>query len=202
MEGGNAYLVMEHLTGTNLETRVETAGTLTLEEAEQVAHDLSDALDEVHAQGILHLDIKPSNVMLTASGRAILVDFGEAQDYVNEDPRDTIECFTREFAALEPFKVRTPKNRYLPSEPRIPYGPAIGPFTDVYGMAATLFFGLIGSPPPMVPEREGNPHANTPVFPVGMRGNVCRIVLDALSLNGSDRPGNVTGFRQRLESGQ
>lgn len=91
---------MEHLTDTTLETRVEAVRTLTLEEAEQVAQVLSDALGEVHAQGFLHLDIKPSNVMLTASGRAVPVDFGEAKDCVNEDPRDTIECFPWEFAAL------------------------------------------------------------------------------------------------------
>ena len=78
-ESGNTYLVMEHLTDTTLETRVEAVRTLTLEEAEQVAV-LSDALGEVHAQGFLHLDIKPSNVMLTASGRAVPVDFGEAKD--------------------------------------------------------------------------------------------------------------------------
>lgn len=201
-ESDNAYLVMEHLTGTNLEARVETVGTLTPAEAEQVAHDLSDALGEVHAQEFLHLDIKPSNIMLTASGRAVLVDFGEAQDYVNEDPRDTIECFTREFAALELFKVRTPKNGYLPSEPRIPYGPAIGPFTDLYGMAATLFFGLTGSPPPMPPARAWNPHAHNPGFPAGIHGNLCLTILDALALHGPDRPGNVVEFRQRMAWGR
>lgn len=201
MENGHAYLVMEHLTGTNLEARVETMGTLTLAEAEQVARDLSDALGEVHAQGLLHLNIKPSNVMVTASGRAVLVDFGEAQDYVNEDPRDTIECFTREFAAGELFKVRTAKNGYLPGEPRTPYGPAIGPFTDLYGLAATLFCGLTGHPPSMAPERERNPHVNHLVFPVGMDGNLCFAILEALALHGPDRLGDVREFRLRMETG-
>ena len=201
MENGNAYLVMEHLTGTNLETRVETVGTLTLVETEQVARDLSDALGEVHAQGLLHLDIKPSNIMVTASGRAVLVDFGEAQDYLNEDPRDTVECFTREFVAAELFKVRTAKNGYRPDEPRTPYGPAIGPFTDLYGLAATLFYGLTGAPPPMAPERECNPHVNHPVFPVGMDGNLCFAILEALALHGLDRLGDVREFRLRMEKG-
>ena len=201
MEDGNAHLVMEHLTGTNLETRVETAGTLTLAETEQVARDLSDALGEVHAQGLLHLDIKPSNVMVTASGRAVLVDFGEAQDYVNEDPRDTVECFTREFAALELFKVRTAKNGCLPGEPRTPYGPAIGPFTDLYGLGATLFYGLTGHPPPMGPARERNPQAHNPAFPIGWHGGLCRAILDVLLLHGPDRPGTVGEFRRRMEGG-
>ena len=97
------------------------------------------------------------------------VDFGEAQDCVNEDPRDTIECFPREFAAAELFKVKTVKNGYLPGEPRIPYGPAIGPFTDLYGLAATLFYGLTGHPPPMAPERERKPPA-TRHFPAACMG--------------------------------
>ena len=186
MENGNAYLVMEHLTGTNLETRVETVGTLTLAETEQVARDLSDALGEVHAQGLLHLDIKPSNIMATASGRAVLVDFGEAQDYINEDPRDTVECFTREFAAVELFQVRAAKNGYAPSAARTPYGPAIGPFTDLYGLAAR---------PRWLPNAHAPPHVNHPVFPVGMDGNLCFAIPEALALHGPDRLGDVDAFR-------
>ncbi|MDE0673081.1 MAG: protein kinase [Caldilineaceae bacterium] len=68
MENGCAYLVMEYLTGTDLEARVETIAPLAFSEAEQVARDLCDALGEIHAQGFLHLGIKPSKVMLTASG--------------------------------------------------------------------------------------------------------------------------------------
>ena len=161
MENGSAYLVMEHLTGTNLETRVETIGTLTLDESEQVARDLSDALSEVHAQGLLHLDIKPSNIMATASGRAVLVDFGEAQDYINEDPRDTVECFTREFAAVELFQVRAAKNGYVPSAARTPYGPAIGPFTDLYGLAAR---------PRWLPNAHAPPMSTTRCFPLAWTG--------------------------------
>ena len=131
-----------------------------------------------------------------------MVDFGEAQDYINEDPRDTIECFSREFAALELFKVRTAKNGYPPGAPRAPYGPAIGPFTDLYGLGATLIYGLTGNLPSLASERERNPHANTPEFPVGIHGNLCLAILDALALHGADRPGHVFELRRRMEYGR
>ena len=73
---GFDYLVMEHLDGESLETRL-TRGPLELDEALDRAIEVADALDFAHRAGIVHRDLKPANVMLTRSG-AKLLDFGIA----------------------------------------------------------------------------------------------------------------------------
>src|SRR5262245_5935005 len=70
------YLVMEHLDGETLETRL-TRGPLELDQALDIAIAIADALDFAHHAGIIHRDLKPANVMLTRAG-AKLLDFGIA----------------------------------------------------------------------------------------------------------------------------
>ena len=71
------FLVMEYLEGETLAQRIER-GALPLDEALKVAIQIADALDKAHGQGVTHRDLKPGNVMLTASG-AKLLDFGLAK---------------------------------------------------------------------------------------------------------------------------
>jgi eukaryotic-like serine/threonine-protein kinase len=74
---GTNYLVMELLDGKTLAERLEK-GPLPLDEALRIAIEIADALDKAHRQGVIHRDVKPSNVMLTKSG-AKLLDFGLAK---------------------------------------------------------------------------------------------------------------------------
>ena len=79
---GGVYVVMERLTGETLESRIERAGPLPLAEALAVVRELLDALAEAHAAGLVHRDVKPSNVMLVphTSGAGVkLLDFGLVQ---------------------------------------------------------------------------------------------------------------------------
>jgi hypothetical protein len=74
---GEPVLVLEHLAGGSLAMRLAD-GPLPAREAVAIALDLLDALEAAHAHGLVHRDVKPSNVLLDGAGRAKLGDFGAA----------------------------------------------------------------------------------------------------------------------------
>src|SRR5689334_12304882 len=84
---GSYYMVMEYLDGQNLDDYLMTAGPMPISEAVQVLQDIANALDHAHAQGLVHRDVKPSNIMLQKvstpgtdrSFHAVLTDFGIAK---------------------------------------------------------------------------------------------------------------------------
>ena len=76
-QDGTSFIVMEHLEGETLSTRLDK-GALTLDEALRFAIEMADALSTAHRAGIVHRDLKPGNVMLTKTG-AKLLDFGLAK---------------------------------------------------------------------------------------------------------------------------
>jgi serine/threonine protein kinase len=76
-EGDVEYLVMEHLEGETLSSRLQR-GPLSLEQTLEYSMQIADALDKAHRKGVTHRDLKPGNIMLTASG-AKLLDFGLAK---------------------------------------------------------------------------------------------------------------------------
>ena len=78
--GGLAYFVMGYVPGESLGARIKRRGRLGPEEARSVLHQIADALDHAHRQGVVHRDIKPDNVLVDAeTGRPMLTDFGIAK---------------------------------------------------------------------------------------------------------------------------
>jgi tetratricopeptide (TPR) repeat protein len=78
-DGPDVYLIFEYVDGKTVHDLVQTAGRLPLKEAARVTRAAADALDYAHAHGVVHRDMKPSNVMLDASGRVKVMDFGIAR---------------------------------------------------------------------------------------------------------------------------
>jgi len=75
------YYVMDFVDGQTLRERLDSSRQLSIAETLRIASDLLDALDHAHQQGIIHRDVKPANVVLSARG-AILLDFGIARAVV------------------------------------------------------------------------------------------------------------------------
>jgi serine/threonine protein kinase len=86
-EAGNAYLVMEFMRGESLAERIEREGALDEAQVVTWAEQLLAALAYCHAQGVLHRDVKPQNVVITPEGEAVLVDFGLVKLWDPRDPR-------------------------------------------------------------------------------------------------------------------
>ncbi len=76
--GGKSFIVMEHLEGRTLKSRLEQ-GVLPLKEAMQWASEIAEALVAAHEKGIIHRDLKPANIMLLRTGHAKVMDFGLAK---------------------------------------------------------------------------------------------------------------------------
>jgi eukaryotic-like serine/threonine-protein kinase len=130
-EESQSYIVMEFVDAPTLEHIVKQNGTLSPDEAARVGLDLLDALQMAHANGIVHRDVKPSNVMITANGRAKLADFGIAS--VKDDPKITSTGMilgSPQFMAPEQAQ-----------------GSGSGPPADLWALGATLYFAVEGRYP-------------------------------------------------------
>jgi serine/threonine-protein kinase len=75
-EGGLYYFVMSYLSGRPLSKIIAARGSLPLKEAIAIAGQIAAALDHIHGRGLIHRDVKPANIIVDDSGRAVLTDFG------------------------------------------------------------------------------------------------------------------------------
>lgn len=140
-ENNTAYMVMEYLGGNALSTLVETRGAMSPGLAIPIIQQVGAALEVVHRAGLLHLDIKPDNVIVEANGdslRAVLIDFGLTRKLETATGYGT----TR----LDAF-ARFGTEGYAPPE-QYSRTAQTGVTTDVYALAATLYFLLTGQVPP------------------------------------------------------
>jgi len=128
--GDRPYLVYELVAGRDLEA---CFGELSREQLLRITHEVAEALGHAHAQGVVHRDVKPANVLIDASGRARLADFGMAQ-------AAGLERLTRSGAL-----VGTP--HYMAPEQAGAVRAAYGPPTDVWALGVLLYRVLTGATP-------------------------------------------------------
>jgi len=133
------YLAMGLVEGTSLEELLQRGGPLPLGRALQLMADVGEALAYVHRQGLLHRDVKPANLLLSTSGRVVLTDFG----LVKLSPE--LQAASQASLTRTGAMLGTPG--YWPPEQAFGKLQQVGPASDVYGWAATLYALLGGQPP-------------------------------------------------------
>ncbi len=130
--GGRAYLAMPLVEGESLADRLARSGALDEATAVDIAWQIADALDYAHRQGVIHRDVKPSNILLTREGRAVLTDFGVA--LALDDPTLTRTGHT----------IGTPA--YMAPEQASGDRPVDGR-ADLYALGVVLYHMVAGRPP-------------------------------------------------------
>jgi serine/threonine-protein kinase len=130
-EGGQRYMVMEHIQGETLKRFCDADGPrLKVDRVVDIMLKCSLALDYVHKNGVLHKDIKPANIMLTADGTPKLMDFGIAAE-------------SKADAAERQSKVEGSPMFMSPEQVR---GKPLSPASDLYSMGALMYILLTGRP--------------------------------------------------------
>ena len=187
---GRHYLVLEYVDGESLESRITREGRLPLETVLQIVSQIAPALDELHAHGLFHRDLKASNILLDRNDIAFVTDFGLAKG--------------EGYAALtQPGHVVGTLD-YL--APELVQGEAATAASDVYALGCIVFECLTGKPPfadkevtrvavahlseapPDITERAGVPAA------------VSAAVLSALEKDPDKRPGTAGAYITALRA--
>jgi serine/threonine protein kinase len=127
------YMVLEYVDGTSLGDRIVREGRLPEPEAVRIVAQVAEALHYAHQRHVIHRDVKPDNVLLTADGEAKLADLGLAKDC------DSEEHLTRPSSGLG-----TPN--YMSPE-QFSDAKHAGPRCDVYSLGATLYHAVTGEIP-------------------------------------------------------
>ena len=131
---GTAYFVMDYIEGNSLSRE---SVPMSEEMAMHVINPILDALEYVHNHGLLHLDIKPGNIMIDNHGKAILIDFGTSKVYGDADGNSlslsSSLAYTPGYAPIEQLSLKTVKT--------------LGTYSDIYAIGATLYYLLTGEKP-------------------------------------------------------
>ncbi len=131
-DAGRPYIVMELMPGRTLADLVRERGPLPPGEAVAKALDVLEGLREAHRLGVVHRDVKPSNCFLEADGRVKVGDFGLSKSLAGDARLTQSGAFLGTPLYASPEQVR---------------GEALTPQSDVYSLAATLYFLLTGKAP-------------------------------------------------------
>lgn len=184
---GTAYLIMQYVPGQSLKDLVAETGPLGEPTVRRILDPLLDGLERIHAEGFLHRDVKPENIIVRSDGTPVLVDFGSA-------------CGIRRKAKRKAAVALTPG--YAPWEQYTADGPQ-GPWTDVYALGATLYFAITGLVPAEAPHRT-RLDAYLPASRI-VKGpyspSLLAAIDAALANDPADRPQSIAEFRAIAESG-
>jgi serine/threonine protein kinase len=144
-ENGTGYMVMEYLDGCTLEHHLRSLGHLDTKVVLQLLVPVADALRACHAAGLIHRDVSPDNIFVTADGRVKLLDFGAARFAIGSRSTNLSVILKEGYAPFEQYQ-RNGRQ---------------GPWTDIYALTGTLYRLLTDELPVAAPDRVAGTHLPT-----------------------------------------
>jgi serine/threonine protein kinase len=144
---------------------------------------LLDGLEQVHKTGFLHRDIKPANILLNREGKPTLIDFGASRAAMVGRTTALTAIFTPGYAAAE--QMTSAKQ---------------GPWTDIYGLSATLYHAITGNTPPSAFDRmlDDKYQPLAQLAPPGFSRGLCAGIDAGLTVVSISRPQSIAGWRPIL----
>lgn len=182
-ENNTAYYVMEYIEGMDLADHLKKqGGVLDWTTLRPIVAQVVSALKLVHSANMIHCDVSPSNIFLTNTGVVKLLDFGAARNTLRGSMEVSVIVANMGYAPWEQLQ-----GRYL------------GPWTDVYGICAAIYYCLTGKLPPQPMDRlTGTPFPTPSELGVEIPGWQEQAILDGLDLYVQNRIQNMEELWQRL----
>lgn len=192
LDDDSPYFLMELLEGEDLGQRLERQGRMSYTEVLTTLRPVCAVLQAAHSQGVVHRDLKASNVFLTSDGRAVVLDFGIAK--VLEMPGMTL-TLTRQI-------IGTP----CAMSPEQLMGRAVDARTDVYGLGALAFHMLTGVLPfasdsaTVMQELHGHATRILPSTQAPVSDAIDRVIVQAMAIDAADRHASSEAFFRALQA--
>lgn len=189
-ENGTAYYVMEYVDGDDLKGRLQQRRIPYSEKTvRNYLRQILDGLSAIHSVGLLHLDIKPANIMVTARGYVKLIDLGSSKDYMKG-------------IGATLFTGMAITNRYAPSEQVDGSFEKLGPWTDFYALGATIYYLLTCNEIPtwtaLNEDKTRDKHIALPM--PGVSDEMRCLVAWLMNTDREKRPHSVDEILTRMES--
>lgn len=191
-ENDTVYLVMNYLQGASLQQFIVTSASLGHSKVfrestiRSLFEEVLRGLRVVHQHKMLHLDIKPGNILVTDDDRAVLLDFGAARNVLHQDGKYLQPMFTPGFSAPEMYRRSKP----------------IGPWTDIYAIGACMFSCMTGCPPPDAAKADCRTKLEAMVAELQGKYSpmLIELVLSCMQMDPQARPHSVLSVQKVLSS--
>ena len=179
-------IVMEYVQGINLQQRLDDNGALPEWEALRYVGQIGGALTVVHGQRLLHRDVTPSNIMVRQqTGEAVLIDFGLAREFTAYSTQRHTNVLSKGYGPLEQYFEKVKR----------------GEFTDVYGLAATLYSLVTGEVPVSASDRyygvtsqDNDPLVLPQTLNPDLSDRTATAILKGMAIQPKDRPQSIADW--------
>lgn len=187
IEGQGQYLIMDYIGGEDLRDLLKRSGPLTEKDVVLIGYHICEALDYMHSQEnlVVHRDVKPGNIKLTATNEVLLVDFGLAK-----------QTSSRSQMTMTGARAMTPG--FSPPEQ---YGTArTDERSDIYSLGATLYNALTGFVPEDALDRVTDRNDLTPILNLrrDTERRLVKVIEKAMALKPEDRFQSAKEFQKAL----
>lgn len=182
-ENNTIYYVMDYIEGGSLNDKLKSIDPLPEAQIQRYLGQILDALEYIHTKGMMHLDIKPSNIMLDANDNVVLIDFGASKVFDSSMMNKTINTTRPPYTpGYAPYEQENGDVKYL------------GPHCDIYSLGATLYRLYSGNKPPMPIEIL----MNGLTFPSSVPTHMQQAIKKAMTFRMDERIKTIAEFRREI----